>query len=171
MDLPVAGGVIRQGEPGDLEAIEALENDLFEGDRLSRRSLRYFLKTPTAAVLVVPAASGLDAYGLIAFRVNSRIARLYSLAVSRAASGRGLGRRLLATCEDVAARRGCGTMRLEVRTDNAAAIRLYQAMGYVRTGSEADYYEDGATALRFAKPLRPAAAPAPRRPAPRQSIM
>ena len=149
----MAGGVIRQGDPGDLGAIEALENDLFEGDRLSRRSLRYFLRTPTAAVLVVPGAAGLDAYGLIAFRVNSRIARLYSLAVASSASGRGLGRRLLATCEDVAAKRGCGAMRLEVRADNAAAIRLYQAMGYARTGSETDYYEDGATALRFAKAI------------------
>lgn len=144
-------GLIRQAHVSDLDAIEALENDLFEGDRLSRRSLQYFLRTPTAVAMVVPGAGCLDAYALVAFRKNSAIARLYSIAVSAPASGRGLGRRLLATCEAVAARRGCARMRLEVRPDNAAATRLYQAMGYAEFGRVEDYYADGAAAVRFEK--------------------
>ena len=146
-------GLIRQGHASDLDAIEALENDLFEGDRLSRRSLLYFLRTPTAVAMVLPGSHGLDAYALVAFRKNSRIARLYSIAVATRASGRGLGRRLLATCEAVAARRGCTRMRLEARADNPAAIRLYQAMDYAEFGREADYYEDGAATVRFEKEI------------------
>ena len=45
-------------------------------------------------------------------------------------------------------------LRLEVREDNARAIRIYEQNGYRRIGREPDYYEDGATALRYEKTLR-----------------
>lgn len=149
----IEGGGVRRAHISDLDAIERLENDLFDGDKLSRRSLRYYLRGATADFLVFVEAGAIDAYALTAFRRGSRIARLYSIAVARRAAGRGIGRRLLAVCEAGAAARGARALRLEVRTDNAAAIRLYQAMGYREFSREEDYYEDGAAALRFEKAL------------------
>ena len=147
------GGMIRRARPGDLPAIAALEDATFALDRLSRRSLRYFIISPTATLLLAETAGAVEAYALTAFRRGSDVARLYSIAVRHAASGRGLGRVLLAACESDAAARGAAWMRLEVRPDNAAAIRLYQAMGYRQFGSIADYYEDDSLALRFEKRL------------------
>ena len=121
---------IRQGTRGDLDAVEALENAVFAMDRLSRRSLAYFLATPTAALLLAHSGQNLDAYSLTAFRKNSRIARIYSIAVAAHAAGRGLGRVLLEACELEARERGARLMRLEVRPDNHGAIRLYQQMGF-----------------------------------------
>lgn len=144
---------IRRGQAGDLGAVHDLENATFSMDRLSRRSLRYFLQSPTASLLLAEDAQGLAAYALTAFRRGSDIARLYSIAVAQQASGRGLGRLLLAACEADAGARGTTWMRLEVRPDNPAAIRLYQAMGYRQFGSIADYYEDDSLALRFEKRL------------------
>ena len=44
-------------------------------------------------------------------------------------------------------------MRLEVRTDNAAAIALYEGRGYRRLAGIASYYEDGGDAWRYEKAL------------------
>src|SRR5690606_3851080 len=44
---------------------------------------------------------------------------------------------------------GCLVLRLEVREDNEVAIRLYEGLGFHRTGRRDAYYEDGASALRF----------------------
>jgi ribosomal protein S18 acetylase RimI-like enzyme len=59
----------------------------------------------------------------------------------------------MAACERAARKRGCETLRLEVRADNAGAIGLYEKLGYERFGRYENYYEDGAPALRFDKPL------------------
>ncbi len=47
-------------------------------------------------------------------------------------------------------------MRLEVRSRNRRAIALYERQGYRRFGRIEDYYEDGATALRYEKLFRTA---------------
>lgn len=145
---------IRRASGADLQAVEALENATFSLDRLSRRSLRYFVTTPTATVLLAETGGVLEGYCLAAFRKNSRIARLYSIAIAAHAAGKGLGRVLLGACEAEARARGALVMRLEVRPDNAAAIRLYQAMAYVQFGRIEDYYEDDTPALRFEKGLQ-----------------
>lgn len=44
----------------------------------------------------------------------------------------GLGRRLLAACIEKAWRKGLTRIELEVRSDNAAAIRLYEGVGFAR---------------------------------------
>jgi ribosomal-protein-alanine N-acetyltransferase len=46
-------------------------------------------------------------------------------------------------------------MRLEVRQDNSAAIRLYERLGYRRFAARQGYYEDGEDAWRYEKKLRP----------------
>ena len=146
---------IRRARASDLDALEALENEIFALDRLSRRSLAYFIAMPTCALLLSESGDRLDAYALAAFRRNSRIARLYSIAVARHAGGRGLGRQLLSASEEEARRRGCTLMRLEVRPDNGSAVRLYENTGYRNFGRIEDYYEDDTPAQRYEKPLGP----------------
>ena len=46
-------------------------------------------------------------------------------------------------------------LTLEVRYDNASAIALYESCGFRLFGEHAHYYADGATALRYEKPLLP----------------
>ena len=86
-------------------------------------------------------------------RRGTDIARLYSIAVADAARGRGLGVALLTAAERAARKRGAARMRLEVRQDNAAAIRLYERQGYRRFGARAHFYEDGGDAWRYEKIL------------------
>jgi ribosomal-protein-alanine acetyltransferase len=144
---------IRPARHDDLDAIEAIENRVFETDRLSRRSIRHFIEGDTASLLVAERGGKVAGYALVAFRSGSTLARLYSLAVSPEAAGGGLGRDLLAAVEAQATARGSSVLRLEVRAANVAAIRLYERKGFRRFGIHREYYEDGADALRYEKRL------------------
>ncbi|MEQ1953021.1 N-acetyltransferase [Mesorhizobium sp. CN2-181] len=142
---------IRPARASDLDALVAVEQAVFDADRISRRSWRSFLAGSSAAILVAEEAGDVAGCCVVLFRIGSTIARLYSIA---AAPGRfGVGRALLAEAETLSARRGAKTMRLEVREDNLRAIGLYQKSGYRRFSRKPDYYADGAAALRFEKPL------------------
>ncbi len=143
----------RRATLADVDALETLENKAFDGDRLSRRSLRYYVTAETAVLRVMKQDGALAAYSLLAFRRGSKIARLYSIAVDPMWVGCGLGRALLKTCEKDARAHGCAVLRLEVRVDNKRAIALYEKNGYRRFDEIEDYYEDGATAVRMEKTL------------------
>jgi ribosomal-protein-alanine acetyltransferase len=154
MGTHVAGGMtIQPAALGDLDAIEALEAAAFTGDRLSRRSLRAFVRAAHRPLIVARFGERVAGYALISIRRGGRAARIYSLAVDPAQGRRGVGRALLQACERYARARDCETLRLEVRYDNSAAIALYEKMGYRPFGHHEGYYEDGATALRFEKRL------------------
>jgi ribosomal protein S18 acetylase RimI-like enzyme len=149
----VAGLNVRRATLADLPSLERLELSEFRGDRLSRRSFRRLLDTPSACTVVAVAEGVIVGYAMVLLRKNSSIARLYSLLRSSAHRGRGLGRVLLLAAEQEAAARGASEMRLEVREDNGAARRLYEGCGYVVSARTADYYQDHADALRMRKSL------------------
>jgi len=144
---------IRRATPEDLPALLALESSAFTTDHLSARQYRQHLVSPTGLVLVATDASGLLGSALVFFRHQSDLARLYSIAVAHGARGRGVGEALLAAVEDAALHRGARRMRLEVRHDNAAAMRLYERRGYTRFAERPGYYEDGGHAWRYEKKL------------------
>ncbi len=143
----------RPARPDELDALVALEQGVFDYDRLSPRQYRRHLASASAVVLVLVERGALLGAGLLFLRRGARTARLYSLATAPAARGRGVGRRLLRALELAAQRRGCTRLRLEVRTDNAAAIALYEGAGYRRFALRRGYYDDGADAFRYEKRL------------------
>jgi ribosomal-protein-alanine acetyltransferase len=153
--LAADGGAatVRLARPDDLDQLAGIEQAAFSGDRLSRRSLRALISTPTADLLVASVGDRVAGYTLVLRRSSSRIARLYSLAVDRDWAGRGIGAALLAAAENAARAAGSAALRLEVRADNARALRLYRRNGYRPIGARENYYEDGATALRFERDL------------------
>jgi ribosomal-protein-alanine N-acetyltransferase len=144
---------IRRATPADLDALLALEQHAFTTDHLSRRQYRHHIVSDSARVLVAVDGSGLLGKAVVFLRSNSDIARLYSIAVARAARGRGIGEALVRAIERTARALGRRRLRLEVRQDNAGAIRLYERLGYRRFGAHAGFYEDGANAWRYEKTL------------------
>jgi Acetyltransferases len=152
--MPIGPGV-RPSRLDDLDALEALENRCFTADRMSRRSFRAALRSPRAAVLVVPGASPVQLSGaaVLFFRANSETARLYSIAVAPEARGQGVGKRLLSAVERAARIRGARAIRLEVSVSNKSALALYRKSGYGMKERIAHYYEDGSDAWRLEKPV------------------
>jgi ribosomal protein S18 acetylase RimI-like enzyme len=146
---------IREARPRDLDAIARLENESFETDRVSRRSLREFLRVPHRPVIAATIDEELAGYVLVSLRKGARALRIYSLAVDARFTRRGVGRALLQACEAYGRRHSRAALTLEVRYDNASAIALYESCGFRQFGEHAHYYADGATALRYEKPLHP----------------
>lgn len=146
----------RPAVSADLDALNQLERDCFASDRISPRSMRRFLKRKSPIFRIAEREGEVVGYGLLLCHKGTSLARLYSLAVSPRAQGQGLGRQLMAQLEQAAETAERRFIRLEVRTDNAAAIHLYQSYGYKVIGKHAAYYEDGGDALRLEKRLHPA---------------
>lgn len=142
---------IRPVQPADLDALEALEKRTFDTDRLSRRSFRRWISSEHRAFKVAVVDGVLAGYILIILHRGTRLARLYSIAVDSNLRGCGLGRKLIEAGEKAARKAGRIDMRLEVRKDNAAAITLYEQLGYHRFGEYEDYYEDHQDAFRYQK--------------------
>ncbi len=90
-------------------------------------------------------------YALVLLRRNSRKARLYSIAVDPVHRGSGVGTQLLGAIESTVREMHCLELSLEVRTDNTAAIDIYQRHGFVVSSTKPNYYEDGAGALVLQK--------------------
>jgi ribosomal-protein-alanine N-acetyltransferase len=150
-----SGIVVREARPRDLDAIVRLENQSFESDRVSRRSLREFLRAAHRPVIAATIDDELAGYALVALRKTARAARIYSIAVDARFARRGVGRALLAACEAYARRHRRASLTLEVRYDNASAIALYESSGFRLFGQHAHYYADGAAAMRYEKSLVP----------------
>ncbi|WP_237068073.1 GNAT family N-acetyltransferase/peptidase C39 family protein [Microbulbifer guangxiensis] len=145
---------IRPALVTDVPALHALEQRCFDADRLSRRRLRHWVAADNRVFLVAEQDSQLLGYALVLLRRGTRLARLYSLAVATEGRGRGLGRALLLAAEQASVENGRLFMRLEVAASNAAAIALYQQLGYRTFGHYPAYYEDDGDALRMQKRIR-----------------
>jgi [ribosomal protein S18]-alanine N-acetyltransferase len=144
---------LRRGRAGDLDALLAIELAAFTTDRLSRRSFRHFLAAPGATVVVAESDGKIAGYMMVLYPPRSKLARLYSIALARSSTRRGIGTLLLAAAESAARRRGRLTMRLEVHEHNGRAITFYEKSGYRLFGRHPAYYDDRGDALRFEKPL------------------
>jgi ribosomal protein S18 acetylase RimI-like enzyme len=144
---------VRRARRSDLAALVELEQRVFATDRMSRASLRRLITSASARVLVAESGGRLAGAAVVLFRASTVVARLYSIAVVPAMSGKGVAVALLAAAERAAAARRCRCMRLEVHQRNAAAIARYRKSGYQQFGRHQRYYEDGGDALRFEKLL------------------
>ena len=151
---------IREAGPADLDALVALEHAAFATDRAERRAIRHAIRSPSMDVLAAliedpdgDRAPVLVGAAVLERRRGSRIARLSSIAVAPNRGGLGLGGKLLDAAEAQARAHGCDRLRLEVRADNGAGIRLYERRGYSRFAVMPAYYEDGMEAWRYERGL------------------
>lgn len=145
---------VRRAESSDLDDLVALEEGTFDSDRLSRTQYRRHLDSDSALVLVASANHrNFLGTAVVFFRKGSRVARLYSIASKPEARGKGVGTALLDAVEAAARQRRCHAVRLEVRDDNASAVRLYERHGYHHIGHYPHYYQDGTHAWRYEKSL------------------
>lgn len=143
----------------DIDALVALEQDCFTLDRLSPRNFNWMVRRANASLIVAEQQGHLAGYALLLFHRGTSLARLYSIAVSPAWRGHGLGQQLLEQAQASALERNCAWLRLEVRADNPAAISLYESNGYQRFAVVENYYEDHSQALRFEKRILRSAPP------------
>jgi ribosomal protein S18 acetylase RimI-like enzyme len=144
---------IRDATSQDVPDLDRLEQTCFDSDRLSERSFRNILQHGNASLIVADDEGAIAGYSLVLFHRNTSMARLYSFAVEPGRRRQGLAGQLLRRSEEIAHDRGSVSMRLEVRMDNAGAIRFYEREGYQKFSTYPDYYEDHMDAVRMEKAL------------------
>lgn len=144
---------VRDAELADVPTLVDLENRCFEIDRLSPRNFQYLLTKGKAVTLVAADKGKLLGYAMVLFNAGTSLARLYAFAVDPDLRRQGVGEALLKAAEDAARARNSMYLRLEVRTDNMEALRIYRRAGYRDLDVIEDYYEDHTSALQMEKPL------------------
>ncbi len=145
---------LRDARWTDVEAIAALESELFPDDAWSVRSWWAELAgRPRRDYVVADEGAGLLGYGGLDH--GGEVSDVMTVAVASRARGRGLGRGLLDELERRAVARGAQHVMLEVRADNAAATALYETAGYTVISTRRGYYLPGPVdALVMRKTLR-----------------
>jgi [ribosomal protein S18]-alanine N-acetyltransferase len=146
--MPTTTATIRTMRWTDLEAVLPMEQELFPHDPWSAETFWAELaRVPeTRCYVVVHDADG-AVLGYAGLFTAGDDADVQTIAVSPAAQGRGLGRLLLHSLVRTARDRDCRQLFLEVRSDNAAALRLYEREGFEQLGRRRDYYGSGVDAL------------------------
>jgi len=144
---------IRPAVVSDVGQLVALENKCFDSDQLSRRSFKWMITKGRALLLVAESEQHIVGYVLLLYHQGTSLGRVYSLAIAAEQRKLGLAKQLMEIAEREALEDGRSFLRLEVRPDNAGAIRLYEKLGYEIFDVVSDYYEDHADALRMMKVL------------------
>ncbi|MDQ0392598.1 GNAT family N-acetyltransferase [Labrys monachus] len=146
---------LRQATRDDLPSLMDLETAAFATDRIARRSWLELLASPAAAVTVVAEGPAVIGCSVVLRNARTRVARLYSIAVSRQARRQGIARLLIEDAAHRAGRAGATELRLETRFDNLPAQRLFERSGFRPFKRVAGYYQDGAEAIRYRRPVSP----------------
>jgi ribosomal-protein-alanine N-acetyltransferase len=145
--------VLREGRPGDLDSLWALDQACFApGIAYSRSELRTFLSRRTAVTIVAEQGGRIVAF-VLGWRRTPAEGQVVTLDVADPARRHGLGRRLMAELEQRFRAAGVTRVQLEVAAVNTAAIGLYESLGYRRLARLADYYGRGQHAWRMEKAL------------------
>lgn len=123
--------------------------DVLEIDRVSfsnpwpERSYHYELKeNPAAQLFVTEDPHSARVMGYLGCWLIGDEVHISTFAVHPESRGQGIGRDMLVRALGEAARRGARVATLEVRESNAAAIHLYEKVGFIGVGKREGYYRD-----------------------------
>lgn len=141
--------LLRAGVPGDVAALLELERCCFQNleETFNRRQIRYLIQDRRATVTVAQGqATGRIlgwSVGLVREHRRCRSGRLYAVAVHPEVQGRHIGKALVEHTLASLDALGIARVYLEVREDNASALRLYRKLGFADRGVLPNYYGQG----------------------------
>jgi ribosomal-protein-alanine acetyltransferase len=142
---------LRRANVGDLDAIMAIENEVFGTDAWSRDSMRAELADKHGYYLVAfppGRPEQVEAYAGLRAPLREPQADIQTIAVAESARRHGLGRVLMQRMIAEARERGATEIFLEVRADNPAAQSLYESLAFEALAVRPNYYQpDGVDAI------------------------
>jgi ribosomal protein S18 acetylase RimI-like enzyme len=129
---------IRLMREADLPAVEQVDIASFE--RLWQNSLDTVRRAYNQSLLATVAEND---DGIVGYQLSTgggQRAHLARLAVHPAWQGRGVGRALLSNLFERLVNNGIFKLSVNTQSDNLVSLRLYQRMGFVRTGEQYPVY-------------------------------
>jgi ribosomal-protein-alanine N-acetyltransferase len=148
--------ILRSYEPGDLDAMHALDVVCFERPfRFSRSAMRRFAEMKKARVALAEIDGALAGFCILHIEQaeHGRAAYIVTLDVAPKHRRQGVARSLMLQAEVLSVSAGCTMMALHVFSGNTDAIRFYQGVGFVRSHRVSGFYGDGLDALTYHKSL------------------
>ena len=132
--------MIREMQDRDMEAVLAIEAQSFSS-HWTHQQMIYELHENTFASLFVFEESGV-VLGYIDYWITFDTCQLASIAVSREARRKGIAKALMDQMIQMAQKKYCSVISLEVRVSNEPAKALYQRYGFVEASIRKNYYSD-----------------------------
>ncbi len=148
-----SGAIIIPADLSHVGRLAALEIELFQTDRCSKKSLRHLIKHAHVIVARLAETGAIVGYAILLGRKNSLKMRIYSFGIIAAARNKGIAGKMIATLEKIAMHSHRRMLTLEVSDGNTAAINLYKKHGFEQYGFRLGYYEDGGNAILMRKHL------------------
>lgn len=145
---------LRIAGPEDLSALYRFEILCFREHRFRRDHVDWILRHERALTLVEDGHDGLTAAMMLLF--EGSVCRVLSVAVAPDHRRHGIGTSMMEAAEMTCRERGLSTIRLEVSTNNLAAIEFYRHLGYRSDGVLRGYYSWGEDAYSMHKAIIPA---------------
>ena len=143
----------RDANSMDIPVLVSLDKELFPYSPWSSGQYREEISAPTRRFIVAP-DEGQSVIGYAGvFAPGGAEADILTVGVIPQHRGQGIARELMAGITKWAINQGSIAMMLEVKTDNAAAISLYESLGYSKLNIRKDYFGTGLDALVMRKEL------------------
>jgi ribosomal-protein-alanine N-acetyltransferase len=124
-----------------------------DGEAYSRETFEYLLTAPEAVAYRVASTSGAMVGFVIGLIEPDHTGHITTVGVAPDHRRRHLAKRLMAEVEKGFRQRNVRLVRLEVRSLNIAAQKLYQSLGYAVTQRLPKYYSNGGDGLLMLKSL------------------
>ena len=143
----------RDASSMDIPVLVSLDKELFPYSPWSSGQYREEISAPTRRFIVaLDEALNVIGYAGV-FAPGGAEADILTVGVISKYRGQGIARQLMAGITKWAIDQGSIAMMLEVKTDNAAAIGLYESLGYSKLNIRKDYFGTGLDALVMRKEL------------------
>ena len=143
----------RDANSMDIPVLVSLDKELFPYSPWSSGQYREEISAPTRR-FIVALDEGQNIVGYAgAFAPGGAEADILTVGVISKYRGRGIARELMAGITKWAIDQGSIAMMLEVKTDNAAAISMYESLGYSKLNIRKDYFGSGLDALVMRREL------------------
>ncbi|MFD5427347.1 GNAT family N-acetyltransferase [Streptomyces sp. NPDC127084] len=127
----------------DLSPLARLDQDVFAEHAYPFFVLRQFYDVYGDQLLVVDDGGELLGYVLMGTTLDRSRSWILGLAIDRRSRGRGFGRRLMAEALERLRAHEVGEVWLTVEPANAAAIELYESLGFDKVERHRDYFGPG----------------------------
>ena len=143
----------RDANSMDIPVLVSLDKELFPYSPWSSGQYREEISAPTRR-FIVALDEGQSVIGYAGvFAPGGAEADILTVGVIPQHRGQGIARELMAGITKWAIDQGSIAMMLEVKTDNAAAISLYESLGYSKLNIRKDYFGSGLDALVMRREL------------------
>jgi len=144
---------VRRATLADIEDIAALEQENLGVDAWSPELVAQGIAGDLPTVFYLVAETGEAVVGYAVVSAVADIAELQRIAVTPAHRRGGLASALLDEGCRLARESGADRLLLEVRDNNAGALRFYAARDFVEIDRRPRYYRDGTTAIVLRRAL------------------